>query len=50
MIRQWISRIRRWYDRRREPRAVTITTEQWALYLNNQQYRERRSHLYGLRH
>jgi len=43
-MRRLIARFRRWNDRRREPRAVTITTEQWALYLNNQQYRERRYH------
>lgn len=42
-----ISRFRRWRDRRRAPRGVTITPAQWALYLNNYEYRERRSHLYG---
>ena len=44
MIRHMISRFLRWRDRRREPRAVAITTAQWALYLNNQQYRDRRYH------
>lgn len=43
-MQTFISRIRRWLDRRREPRAVTITTAQWALYLNNCDYRDRRSH------
>ena len=50
MIRIWISRILRAWGRRREPRAVTITPAQWALFLNNQHYRERRSHLYGIYH
>ena len=43
-MQTFISRIRRWYDRRREPRAVTITPAQWALYLNNYDYRSRRYH------
>jgi len=44
-MRRLIARFRRWNDRRREPRAVTITPEQWALYLNNCDYRDRRSHI-----
>ena len=49
-MRSLMARFRRWNDRRKEPRAVTITSAQWALYLNNQKYRERRSHLYGQVH
>lgn len=47
MIRRLISRYLRRRDRLRAPRGVTITPAQWALYLNNCEYRERRSHLYG---
>jgi hypothetical protein len=44
MLSRLISRFLRARDRRRQPRAVVITPAQWALYLNNQQYRDRRTH------
>lgn len=44
MIRRMISRYLRYLDRRRAPRAVTITPFQWYLYQTNQDYRDRRSH------
>ena len=44
-MRRLIARFRRWNDRRKEPRAVTITPAQWALYLNSCDYRDRRSHI-----
>lgn len=47
MLKRWISRYLRARDRRNQPRPVVITPDQWRLYLNNQHYRERRSHLYG---
>lgn len=47
MIRRLIARYLRHRDRARSPRPVVITPDQWRLYLNNQHYRERRSHLYG---
>ena len=50
MIRRMIARFLRARDRRKAPRGVVITPGQWALYLNNQKYRERRSHLYGQVH
>ena len=44
-MRSLIARFRRWNDRRKEPRAITITPAQWALYLNYCDYRDRRSHI-----
>lgn len=47
MIRRMIARFLRARDRRKAPRGVVITPGQWRLYLMNQQYRDRRAHVYG---
>lgn len=39
---RWLSRLRRWMDRRRQPYHVWITPDQYRLYTNNSNYRAKR--------
>jgi hypothetical protein len=49
MIREFIGRMRRRADRRRE-RCPSISRREWEMFLLNQLYRERRPYIYGEEH